>query len=106
MYAHGKGGASTHGLSDLGYFRDGRPGQRVSAAVKRSYRQAKLATKHDDENEEGGCATTESERTRMRRSWGEDAFLPPNKGDARAREPAGDTGEDKRRAEASRREQP
>ena len=31
---------------------------------------------------------------------------PPNRGDARAREPAGDTGEEKRRTEASRREQP
>ena len=36
-------------------------------------------TKLSYANEEGGCATTESEGTRMRRSWGKDSFLPPNK---------------------------
>lgn len=39
-----------------------------------------------------------------RRSWGEDSFLSPKRATPEAREPAGDTGEEKRRTKASRRE--
>ncbi len=51
---------------------------------------------------DSGCVTA----ARRRPSWGEDSFLSPIRNGARAREPAGDTGEEKRRTEASRREQP
>lgn len=46
---------------------------------------------------EGGIRRNEDEP-----ELGEGCVLPPNKGDARAREPAGDTGEEARRTEESR----
>ena len=112
MRAHGREprvlarrGASAFVFSDLGHFRDGRPGPRVSAAPGRSHRLKSLEITARMKTRRGLCDDG-IRRNEDEEELGEDSFLPSNKGDARAREPAGDTGEEKRRTEASRREQP